>query len=66
MTREEFKRRWAASVENNDLTYNDVAECAKEWGLMENPKTKPLANVLYAVLKAAGVEDAEDYNPDND
>ena len=66
MTREEFKARWDASSDDTGLTYNDVAECAKEWGFMENPKTRPLSLVLYAVLKEAGVEDAEDYNPVND
>ena len=64
MTKEEFKRRW----ESNDrsITFEDIAKCAIEWGVCEKPRIRPLSQVRYEVLVAAGVSDAEEYKPDYD
>jgi hypothetical protein len=61
MTREEFKARWESP--NCDITYEDVANCAKEWGLYSMPRCSPLDQVQYRVLVEAGCSDAEEYNP---
>ena len=58
MTKEEFKTRWESSDDGGGIIFNDIAKCAVDWGL-----TKPIFDVLYAVLKAANTNDAEKYNP---
>lgn len=59
-TKEEFKKLWEADDEGSVVTCDDIADCAKAWGLYETPRVK---HILYKVLVAAGVEDAEDFNP---
>ena len=65
MTKEEFKRRWERNDRTNPITFDDIAKCAIEWGVCEKPRTRPLSRVRYEVLVAAGVSDAEEFNPDN-
>jgi hypothetical protein len=63
-TKEEFKNEW----ENNPdckITFDDCADCAKDWGVISNPKYHPIEEVRHAVLRAANCIDAEEYNPDN-
>lgn len=55
MTREEFKARWEKDDNGDGLTFDDVAECAKEWGLYNTPRTHNILKVKEAVLKYAGV-----------
>ena len=62
-TKEEFKKLWEADDEGSGITYDDIADCAKAWGLYETPRVNNISEVLYKVLVAAGVEDAEDFNP---
>ena len=62
MTKDEFKARWESNDDGGGITFEDVADCAKEWGLYATPKTKPPYTVLYAVCKAAGINDAEECN----
>lgn len=64
MTREEFKARWEQP--NCDITFDDVADCAKKWGLFDRPRCYPLNIVRYRVLIEAGCSDAEEYNPFNE
>ena len=66
MTREEFKARWESSENGGGINFDDVAACAYEWGLSCSPKAKDMYSVLYRVLKAADVVDAEEYLPDYD
>ena len=63
MTKEEFKRLWEADDAGSGITFDDIAECAKAWGISSNPRTRPMDDITYQVLKAADVCDAEDYNP---
>ena len=65
-TKEKFRELW--SMENCHLTYEDVADCAKDWSISRNPRICRMQDILYQVLVAAEVPDAEDYNPyhDND
>lgn len=51
MTKEEFKRRW--ELDDN----GDCADCYVAWGLGHAPRAKPIAEVIDAVVRAAGVEE---------
>lgn len=66
MTREEFKQKWEADEEGSGITFDDMADCAKEWGLFNNPKCCDINIVRYEVLKAAKCIDAEEFNPYKD
>lgn len=61
MTPEEFKQRWESNDDGGGITYNDIAECAKKWGLYSSPRASDITKVRYAVLKRAGVSDLEDW-----
>lgn len=61
MNKAEFKARWESDDTGGGVTFDDVAECAKKWGLFARPRTARINDVLYAVLVAAKVEDAEEY-----
>lgn len=61
MNKAEFKQRWESDPVGGGITYDDVAECAKDWGLFSTPKAHDVQEVLYAVLKEAKAEDAENY-----
>lgn len=61
MTRQEFKEKWASG---QPVYWDDIANCAKEWGIVEKPHCCPMMDVRYLVLLAAGVPNAEEYNPD--
>ena len=54
LTKEEFKKEW----ESNDcnITFDDVAECAKAWGISSNPRVRPINIIANQVLVAAGCE----------
>lgn len=66
MTKAEFKTRWESSDDGGGITFDDIAKCAVEWGINSRPKTSPIDRVMYHVLKAAGTNDCEEYNPDNE
>ena len=55
-TKEEFKRLWESNDQGGGITYDDIADCAKDWGLYSNPRCFPLVAVTEAVLDAAGCE----------
>ena len=62
-TKEEFKKKWDSDDEGGGITLEDIADCAKAWGLFNTPKIHPIDKVTNAVLNAAGVveDDPEDY-----
>lgn len=64
MTKTEFKTRWESNDSGGGITFDDIAYCAKTWGLYATPKTAQIDMVLYRVLKAAGCNDAEDFKPE--
>lgn len=66
MTKEEFKRRWESDERGGGITFEDIAKCAESWGLFLTPRTQQIDAVRYAVLKAAGTEDAEEFAPESD
>lgn len=65
MTKEEFKARWESDENGSGITFNDIADCAVAWYVNLSPRTSPISNVRYQVLKAAQTVDAEDFNPAN-
>jgi len=66
MTKEEFKKRWESDDVGGGINFDDVADCAKVWGLFRTPRVAQINRVLYRVLKEAGTVDAESYNPDRE
>ena len=66
MRRQEFKKRWESNDDGGGITFNDIADCAKEWGLYAFPKIQPMPTVVYRVLKAAKTNDCEEYKPERE
>lgn len=62
-TKEKFKELWEANKYGSGITHDDIADCAKAWGISSHPRTRPIDEITYKVLKAAQVNDAEEYNP---
>ena len=65
MTKDEFKTKWESDDDGGGITFDDVAAHAQEWGLYTKPRIHPIHEVLYAALKAAGTNDAEEYSERN-
>lgn len=63
MTKATFKARWESSDDGGGITFDDIAECAKAWGIAPRPRVMPIHAVRYRVLKAARTSDAEEFNP---
>jgi hypothetical protein len=63
MTKRQFKKRWESDDDGGDICMDDVAECAVAWGISSRPKIQPMGDILYRVLCAVGVTDAEEYKP---
>ena len=59
MNKKEFKALWESDDEGGGITFDDIADCAKAWGLAATPRTCPIEHIRYKVLKAAGTVDAE-------
>lgn len=62
MDKAEFKARWESDG-GGGITFDDIAECAVEWGISLTPKTRMMERIRYDVLKAANTNDAEEYYP---
>ena len=62
MDKQEFKKRWESSENGGGITFDDIANCAEEWGVLSYPRTMQIDKVRYRVLSAADVIDAESYN----
>jgi len=63
MTKEQFKTRWESNNSGDGITMNEVAACAKAWGVSNSPLITQMDHLLYKVLKAAKTNDAEQFNP---
>ena len=61
MTKLEFKKRWESGADGGGITFNDIAECAIQWGIDNSPRASPMNEVTYNVLKAAKTNDAGEY-----
>lgn len=53
MTREEFKRRWDSDANGGGITYDDIAQCAVEWGICSRPRINNVYWVRDKVLEYA-------------
>lgn len=65
MTKEEFKKRRESDENWWNITFDEVAECAKQRWLFSTPKVCRMEVVLYRVLEAAKVNDLEEFKPDD-
>lgn len=54
-TKEKFKELWN-SPDGGGITFEDIADCAKDWGLYRTPKIAPIYTVANKVLIAAGCD----------
>jgi hypothetical protein len=54
MTKAEFAARWDKDDTGDGITYNEIADCAKAWGLYQFPRTCPITEVRDRVVKASG------------
>ena len=64
MEKQEFKARWESNENGGGITFDDIADCAKKWGIASSPKTMRIDFVRWRVLKAADTNDADEYAPD--
>ena len=53
MTKEEFRKRWDSGPDGGGITFDDIAECATEWGLYATSRIHPINEVIEKVVKAA-------------
>jgi hypothetical protein len=56
MTKAEFAERWDSGDDGDGVTVDDVADCAKAWGLFATPRIHHIGTVLAAVVKASGAK----------
>ena len=54
MTKAEFAERWDKDDTGDGITFDDIADCAKAWGLFIRPRIHPIHDVRDAVVKASG------------
>jgi len=66
MTPEQFKARWEKDDSGDGITYDDIADCAKAWGISSSPRTRPMDAIRYAVLKHAKTVDCEEFTPERE
>jgi hypothetical protein len=64
MTKDQFKVRWESDDNGGGITFDDIADCAIEWGLFKFPRTSRIDVVRYNVLRAANCVDAEEFKPE--
>jgi len=54
LTKQQFKDNW--NSDKCDITFEDIADCAVDWGIARKPKTMSMLRVCNMVLVAAGLE----------
>lgn len=60
MTKEEFAKRWDSGADGGGITFDDIADCAVAWGLIERPKVHDINTVAHLVVEASGAKDGWD------
>ena len=65
MTKDEFKTRWESNDIGGGITFDDIAECAKTWGIYQTPRIHQIDMVRYRVLKAANTNDYKEFAPES-
>ena len=53
-TKKKFKELWESNSDGGGITWDDIADCAKDWGLYSNPKIHDIMEVGTKVLNMAG------------
>lgn len=61
-TKEKFIELWNKDKNGGGLTFDDVADCAKQWGLCSNPRIKVMDEILSLVLKECNIKYEEEKN----
>jgi hypothetical protein len=61
MTREEFKKRWDSSENGDGITFDDIADCAIEWGIAKTPRIMDINSVRFKVLREASTSDYKEW-----
>lgn len=61
MTKSQFKKRWESNSDGGGITFDDIADCARKWGISAKPKTQSIDFIRYQVLLAANVKDVEEF-----
>ena len=59
-TKEKFKELWESNEDGGGLTWEDIADCAKDWRLYSRPKIRDMFEVRDKVIEAAGCEPIDD------
>lgn len=57
MTKDEFRKRWDGSEDGGGITWDDIADCAVEWGIFSKPKIHRMDVVANAVTAIAECKD---------
>ena len=66
MTKTEFRKRWDSDDNGGGITFNDIADCAEEWGLFATARIHPIDVVANAVTKSAKCKDIYPLNEERD
>lgn len=56
MTKAQFKKRWDSNEDGGGITFDDIAQCAVDWGLIQNPRIHRIDVIANMVTKAAECE----------
>lgn len=59
MTKAQFKKRWDSNEDGGGITFDDIAQCAVEWGLVQNPRIHGIDMIVDMVVKAAGYKETK-------
>lgn len=54
MTKQEFAERWDSGDDGGGINFDDIADCAKAWGLYATPRIHAITTVRDVVVKASG------------
>lgn len=65
-TKEEFREKWDGDENGGGITWDDIADCAKEWGICNRPRIHDMWEIRTRVLKACGAEDITDDDYDGE
>jgi len=65
MNKDEFKKRWESDDNGGGITFEDIANCAVEWGIAKTPRIMQIDMVRYRVLKTAETIDYREFFPEN-
>lgn len=59
-TKEEFAKKWDGDDNGGGITWDDIADCAKAWGVYDKPRIHDMYTVRKKVVIASGAKDVPD------